>query len=1111
MNKITSAVFALVAFTCFCSFVYGQSETSPRLLQLGQNLERRLSDKEVHAYSITSTPGQYNRLIVHRLTANTTVALHAPDGQVLYQGQCNGVLPCVYSWLANSPGEYCVEIKPIAAGLAAGWYEIQLAEQRPATASDASRVVAEAALLEGRKLWQQRATEKAQEQYQQALAGFQALRDQRMTALTLMSMALQQQTLNQGTQAREWYEQALALWRATGDRKMEAQTLADIGSLLHERGETLQALAQYQQALALQRASGDRWGEAASLHELAGIYGALDDVPQSLDYYNQTYQLLLALGETSGAAFALNNLGIFYLTIGDYERAIEYFQQTIPLSQTGGDERTEAGMHRNMGYAYRLMGELAKAMEFYTRGLALTQAKNFVGQESAFLADLGKTSSEYNEHQKALDYYLQSLALRQKRGNRHAKFIGHCLVAVGYDKVGEHQKALDHLKQANALWPTANDNSTKEITLKIIGDAYADIGENELALGFYDRLLAMARARDSRSGEAEALARLARIAAARGELEAARTHIEAALTLHETLRGKLSSDELRSSYFAKVKQHYQLHLDILMRLHRANPTAGFDAAAFQANERTRARTLLEMLREARLNIQRGGDPELLARERALRQQLSTKAAWRARLPEKDAAAFAAATAEINAIEREYEILQAQLRTTSSQYAALFTPQPLNTRAMQQMLDDNTMLLEYALGDEQSYLWSVTPTTLTTFTLPKRAEIEAAARRLYTLLTARQPVPGETSHQYRTRVAKADAEYNEAAAHLSQMILSPAAHLLSGKRLLIVADGALQYVPFAALPELVVGGRLSVVGKQPATSNRQPTTGNRQPATDHRPPTTDHRQPLIVNHEIINLPSAAVLSVLRQAAQERKPAPRSVAVIADPVFEANDPRRKARSQPTLPSATREGQQFNGAVRARLAERGSLSRLPFTREEAKAIRALAPDAVTALDFKASKAFVTAPELAQYRIVHFATHGLLEAAHPALSGIVLSLVNERGEPQDGYLRLHEIYNLDLSADLVVLSACQTALGREVWGEGMIGLTRGFMHAGAQRVLSSLWKVSDSTTADVMQRFYRALLKQGKSPAAALRATQLEMRQQQQWQAPYYWAAFALQGEYR
>ena len=327
-------------------------------------------------------------------------------------------------------------------------------------------------------------------------------------------------------------------------------------------------------------------------------------------------------------------------------------------------------------------------------------------------------------------------------------------------------------------------------------------------------------------------------------------------------------------------------------------------------------------------------------------------------------------------------------------------------------------------------------------------------------------------------------------------MSPASHLLSGKRLLIVADGALQYVPFAALPEPVVSRQLSVAGKT-ADANRQPTT--------------DPRQPLMVRHEIINLPSASVLSVLRQAAQERKPAARSVAVIADPVFDANDPRRKARRQEAHSAAMREGQNLSGAGLERLATRGALSRLPFTREEARGIRALAPDALTALDFKANKAFVTAPELKQYRIVHFATHGLLEAAHPALSGIVLSLVNERGTPQDGFLRLNEIYNLDLSADLVVLSACQTALGREVWGEGMIGLTRGFMHAGAQRVLASLWKVSDSTTADLMQRLYRALLKQGKSPAAALRAAQLEMRQQPQWQAPFYWAAFALQGEFR
>jgi CHAT domain-containing protein len=153
-----------------------------------------------------------------------------------------------------------------------------------------------------------------------------------------------------------------------------------------------------------------------------------------------------------------------------------------------------------------------------------------------------------------------------------------------------------------------------------------------------------------------------------------------------------------------------------------------------------------------------------------------------------------------------------------------------------------------------------------------------------------------------------------------------------------------------------------------------------------------------------------------------------------------------------------------------------------------------------------------LSQYRFVHFATHGLLNSAHPELSGIVLSLVDEKGQPQNGFLRLNEIYNLSLPADLVVLSACQTALGKEIKGEGLVGLTRGFMYAGAARVVASLWNVQDDATAELMKRFYAKMLGREKlRPAAALRAAQIEMWKTKLWQPPYYWAGFVLQGEWR
>jgi CHAT domain-containing protein len=270
----------------------------------------------------------------------------------------------------------------------------------------------------------------------------------------------------------------------------------------------------------------------------------------------------------------------------------------------------------------------------------------------------------------------------------------------------------------------------------------------------------------------------------------------------------------------------------------------------------------------------------------------------------------------------------------------------------------------------------------------------------------------------------------------------------------------------------------------------------------------------VNHEIVNLPSASVLAVQRTQLQGRPRAERDVAVLADPVFDADDPRLKratpsAVAKLSLPSDIAQAVRSSGLVD----ERGALSRLPFTREEAEAIIAAAPSkqSTRAVDFKASRALAINPDLGRYRIVHLATHALVNTEHPELSGIVLSLVDEQGKPQDGFLRLHELYNLNWPADLVVLSACQTGLGKEIRGEGLVGLTRGFMYAGAKGVVASLWNVNDSVTAQFMKQFYQGMFGKGLSPAAALRAAQLEMSKRPASRSPYYWAAFVLQGEWK
>jgi CHAT domain-containing protein len=280
--------------------------------------------------------------------------------------------------------------------------------------------------------------------------------------------------------------------------------------------------------------------------------------------------------------------------------------------------------------------------------------------------------------------------------------------------------------------------------------------------------------------------------------------------------------------------------------------------------------------------------------------------------------------------------------------------------------------------------------------------------------------------------------------------------------------------------------------------------------------------LIAKNEVVSIPSASVLSIIRREMAGRQRAAKSVAVLADPVFEESDPRLASAKNGTpsgktlaAPVADAELSELTRSIRTMNFSdaRDGFTRLAFSRQEAESIIALTPkgSGLKATDFSASRDLVISQQLSQYRILHFATHGLLNSERPELSGLVFSLIDQKGKSQDGFLRLHEIYNLELNADLIVLSACETGLGKEIKGEGLIGLTRGFMYSGAPRIVASLWNVDDLATAELMKLFYQRMLKDGLPAGAALRSAQLEMFRQKRWASPYFWAGFVLHGEWK
>ncbi len=1054
-----------------------------RELAPGAPIERELYGSEAHSYRIALLEGQYIRALVKGQDINLLVTFHEPGGEKVFErGRNHPLRPEVILALARRSGDHHLTVSARGQNGLRGRYTIKIEELRTAMPEDHQRVAAERLLAEGERLAIQRnagAYANALEKFEGSISISRAIGDRLGEAQTLNFMGMVHRALGASRKALDCYNQALPLFRAGGDRIGEAETLNNMATAHHALGEIQTSLNLSIQSLALCRETGDRQGEVSTLNNIGSAYWASGDALLALDYYNQSLPLRRALGDRAGEARTLNNIGTAYSAMGEPQKALDSYMQALPLRRQVNDRSGEATTLSNIGLIYHGMGEPQKALEYNEQALPLRQSAGDRRGLAYTFRNIALAHSGLGDEQKALDYHQQALAIFREVGDSRGEAQILNYIGWVYNHLGDYQKALDYLSQALPVCRKVGDRSGEAMAHQSLGQVYREWAagrDSDKSLEHYRQALAIQKAIKSPQGETQSLLGIARVERARGNLAEARANIEAALGIIESLRARIEVQDLRASYLATNQDFYEFYTDLLMAMRRNLPpkeAAEYEAAALEANERRLARSLLDSLTEARADIRQGVDPQLLAEERALRQRINAKETYRIQLlgGKHTHEQAAAVENELNDLGAQYQNLQARIRGASPRYAALTQPAPLNLKEIQrQALDDDTLLLEYALGRERSFLWAVTPNSFASYELPGKEAIETAAQRVYKFLNV--------SHQRQYRRGS-----ELAAAELGRMLLGPVANQLGRKRLLIVADGALQYVPFAALP----------------------LSGT----------------PLIVNHEIINLPSASTLAVLRRELGGRQPAPRTVAVIADPVLQADDARvRQAgagvKKDPGETSAAPVTGGAEGLAVVRSAgESGvlSLGRLPFTRQEADAILTLAREGknLKALDFDASLATATSAELAEYRIVHFATHGLLNSRRPQFSGVVLSLVNEQGRPQDGFLRAHDIYNLRLSADLVVLSACQTALGEQVKGEGLVGLVRGFMYAGAPRVAASLWNVKDEATAELMNRFYRKMLIESMPPAAALRAAQVSMWKDKRWKAPYYWAGFVLQGEWK
>ena len=846
----------------------------------------------------------------------------------------------------------------------------------------------------------------ALQRYQDAQALAVKKRDRLAEASALSRMALVHSYFGKNDLAQKAVTRALELLKhgktitTPAARNAYGEALLALGEVIYAKGNLPEAQAQFANA---QKYLEDDREARATAHMFTAYAIAGRDRDKAVAEISQALELYRATNNKRGEGLALTALALSYSSKRDEDRAIELHNNALKIFRDIGDRHSEAMALNGIGQAYENVKDYKTALKHYQDGLRVFDG---LGVQDGALTNCAVARMYHKSENldQALSYYDRCMRLNHAAGKvRHvANALDH--MAQVYADQGRHELALKDSRRSQEIYKAMGDDRGQLKGLNTYGEILLRAGQTQKALDQFNKALPLSEPAGDRGILISTLYNLALAHWKLGSLDLARNFIERSISIIEGVRANLGSPEFRLSYFSGVQKHYQLYSDILMQLDRLHPGQGFDGRAFLASEKGRARLLLDLITDSRADLRLG--------------------------------------------------------TRNQRLLTFLGSAPLSLEQIQtELLDGNTMILEYSLGEERSYLWAITAKSFHSYELAPRKDIEVLAGEVYKLNSVRR----DSSH------AAASVEYSEKVHQLSKMLFGSLAEQLGNKRLIIITEGALQYIPFDVLP-LPTG-------------------------------------PLINTNEVTASPSISTLIAIRRAGQRTSSTGKLVAVIADPIFSQSDDR--VQSAPMSSSSVLAATDHYPPGGS---EAPSLPRLAYASEEADAITAKAPSGTTmvARGFDASRETVMSTEFGQYQIVHFATHGILDSERPELSGIVLTSVDRNGVKINGLMPLQDIYNLNLSAELTVLSACQTALGKDVKGEGFIGLSHGILSAGSKSVVASLWKVDDRATAELMGHFYDAMLLKGMSPAAALRSAKLEMMRNPQWSEPYFWAGFVLQGEY-
>ncbi|HEV8189639.1 MAG TPA: CHAT domain-containing tetratricopeptide repeat protein [Pyrinomonadaceae bacterium] len=853
---------------------------------------------------------------------------------------------------------------------------------------------------------------------------------------------------------------------STADSNQRAYELLELSRTHHEEGDTALAARTAEDALALFQSVNNVEGIATSYERLGDYSFSQSAMADATRYYDLALAIWRQQSDVPKQAGILISLAYIDVRTGEWLNAISYFTQAQSLLDEQSKPELMARVASGLGALFNESGFSESALVQFQRAMTYFQQAQDERSSNRMLLHIGYTHFLLGNYSAALTTLQQALTNFERSPKPVPLYIAECHEYFGhvYFAMREYNVALQHLQPILPVYKTKQRLQEAARVEALIGRIYEQQGLTGNARKRYLEASRMFRQQSYQMDDSSVRFALGRLELNNGKYEIAEGYLRDSIEQTEKVRGDLSTLFFAAAFSARVHERYEAYIECLMRKHKSQQSENAAALAFEASELARARSLAELLRDTQTTVLVGVAPELAQKEKGLRQAIRTTV---------DQTVSLLATnykkmdldklqSKLTSLREQHKRITARMRQLNPDYDKMEEPRSYSLQQIQNLVvaDDQTVLLEYFLGPKASYVWAVTRNGVKVFELPKADVITAAARAVYEGVS--KAPAGETNGQ----LSKATAE-------LADMILRPVTDELTASRVIVVADGALNYIPFQLLPN-------------PQANN----------------------EPLVTKYEIINAPSASTLGQLRQEWQQRRHGAKVLAAFGDPVFASNYAQFKDSSAGEVQTAkTRDID-----VEADAFDPNSIQPLLYTKRELKnLIEIVGAKSRVVSGFEASRETLDSLDLSQYSILHFATHGFFDPKKPEHSGFVLSTVDLTGRHQDGFITMPDVYRLHAPVDLVVLSACRTGLGKDVKGEGLIGLTRGFMYAGASSVVASLWKVDDEATAELMKHFYANMLQKGMRPAEALRSAQNTLRENPAWQSPHYWAGFVLQGEFK